>query len=122
MSLPFNWKIKTKKYNETTSRFSFDSLKYQDDNGKNHIITFNFGYLNTVHEAGINVDVVQLAHEYEIERQIVEKICKLSDEGYAIVSNKEVIFDRFEGSKFLIDIDIKAPTYANLDRSITIPF
>ena len=110
------WKIKTKKYNEKTGKFSFDSLKYYDSKSEeHHPLTFNFGHREREKVSGLGIEVLQLQCEYELEREVIEKMCQLSDNGYVITSNDEVIMDSFSGSNFLIQIDLDAPSYSSLD-------
>ena len=119
------WKIKTKKYNPNGGVFSFDSFKYYDPKDEQpHPIVFNFGYRKREKISGLRVPAIHLEYEYDLEREIVERICQLSDAGYVITSNKEVILDKFKGSEFLIGIDMAAPSYSHLDidKEIDIPF
>ena len=119
------WKIKTKKYDSNRGVFSFDSLKYYDPKDEQpHPIVFNFGYRKREKISGLRVPAIQLTYEHGLEREIVEKMCQLSDEGYVIVSHKEVILDKFKGSELLIRIDMAAPSYSHLDidKEIDLPF
>lgn len=119
------WKIKTKKYNVNGGVFSFDSLKYYDPKDEQlHPIVFNFGFREREKISGLHVPVIQLTYEHDLEREIVERICQLSDTGYVITSNKEIILDKFKGSEFLIGIDMAAPSYSHLDidKEIDLPF
>ena len=119
------WKIKTKKYDSNRGVFSFDSLKYYDPKDEQpHAIVFNFGYHKREKISGLHVPAIQLTYEHDLERKIVERICQLSDAGYVITSNKEVILDKFKGSEFLIGIDMAAPSYSHLDidKEIDLPF
>lgn len=117
MSFNPKWKVKTKKHIQSKSRFSYDVLKcYCPSKKRATPLTFNFGYgLKREHVVGIKVDVVQLECEYELERQIVEKICALSDEGCTIIANDETILNPYEGSQLLVKIDLESPSYAHLD-------
>ena len=115
-TLNAKWKIKTKKYDSNRGVFSFDSLKYYDPKDEQlHPIVFNFGFRERKKISGLRVPAIHLAYEYDLEREIVERICQLSDAGYVITSNKEIILDKFKGSEFLIGIDIDAPSYSHLD-------
>ena len=119
------WKIKTKKYNVYGGVFSFDSLKYYDTKDEQpHAIVFNFGYHKREKISGLHVPAIQLTYEHDLEREIVERMCQLSDAGYVITSNKEIILDKFKGSEFLIGIDMAAPSYSHLDinKEIDLPF
>lgn len=119
------WKIKTKKYNSNEGVFSFDSLKYYDPKDEQLCpIVFNFGYRKREKISGLRVQAIHLAYEYDLEREIVERICQLSDTGHVITSHKEVILDKFKGSEFLIGIDMAAPSYSHLDidKEIDLPF
>ena len=119
------WKIKTKKYDSNRGVFSFDSLKYYDPKDEQlHPIVFNFGYRKRDKISGLRIPAIHLAYEYDLEREIVERICQLSDTGHVITANKEIILDRFKGSEFLIGIDMAAPSYSHLDigKEIDLPF
>ena len=119
------WKIKTKKYDSNRGVFSFDSLKYYDPKDEQpHPIVFNFGYRKREKISGLRVQAIHLAYEYDLEREIVERICQLSDTGHVITANKEIILDKFKGSEFLIGIDMAAPSYSHLDidKEIDLPF
>ena len=119
------WKIKTKKYNSNGGVFSFDSLKYYDPKDvQPHPIVFNFGFRERKKISGLRVPAIHLEYEYDLEREIVERICQLSDTGHVITSHKEVILDKFKGSEFLIGIDMAAPSYSHLgiDKEIDLPF
>ena len=119
------WKIKTKKYDSNRVAFSFDSLKYYDAKDEQlHPIVFNFGYHKREKISGLRVPAIQLTYEHDLERKIVERMCQLSDAGYVITSNKEIILDKFKGSEFLIGIDMAAPSYSHLDidKEIDLPF
>ena len=110
------WKIKTRKWNSKSCKYSFDSLKYYDiHDEKLHAIAFNFGWREREHIPTIAIPVLQLQYEYKLEREIVEKICQLSDEGHMVVSNNETIMDKFKGSEFLVGIDLEAPSHADLN-------
>ena len=111
------WKVKTKKHIQSKSRFSYGMLKcYCPSKKRATSLTFNFGYgLEREHVVGIKTDVVKLEYEYELERQIVEKICALSDEGCTIIANDETILNPYEGSQLLVKIDLESPSYAHLD-------
>lgn len=123
MTVPPKWKIKTKKYNHNTYKFSFDSLKYYDSkNDKWCPIMFDFGWREREKVTGIGIEVLQLQYEYSLEREIVEKICSLADSGHMIMANKEIILDKFKGSEFLISIDMEAPSYSSMDVSSSMPF
>lgn len=125
MTIPSKWKIKTRKYDSRKNTYSLDSLKYYDSRDESlHPIVFNFGWREREKVSNVSVPVLQLQYEYELEREIVEKMCQLSDEGYIIESHKEVILDKFKGSKFLIGIDMVAPSYSYLDigKEIDLPF
>lgn len=124
MVVPPKWKIKTKKYNNSANKFSFDSLKYYDSkNGKCCPIVFDFGWRKREKVTGVGIEVLQLRYEYSLEREIVEKICSLADLGHMIMANKEIILDRFKGSEFLIGIDMEAPSYSHLDvKKYDLPF
>ena len=124
-TLNAKWKIKTKKYDSNRGVFSFDYLKYYDPKDEQpHPIIFNFGFRERKKISGLRVQAIHLAYEYDLEREIVERICQLSDTGHAITSHKEVILDRFKGSEFLIGIDMAAPSYSHLDidKEIDLPF
>ena len=119
------WKIKTKKYDSNRGVFSFDSLKYYDPKDEQpHPIVFNFGFRERKKISGLRVPAIHLAYEYDLEREIVERICQLSDTGHVITSHKEVILDKFKGSEFLIGIDMAAPSYSylDIDKEIDLPF
>ena len=119
------WKIKTKKYNVNGGVFSFDSLKYYDPKDEQpHAIVFNIGFREREKIFGLRVPAIQLTYEHDLERKIVERMCELSDAGYVITSNKEIILDKFKGSEFLIEIDMAAPSYSHLDidKEIDLPF
>ena len=119
------WKIKTKKYDSNRGVFSFDSLKYYDPKDEQpHPIVFNFGFRERKKISGLRVPAIHLAYEYDLEREIVERICQLSDTGHVITANKEIILDKFKGSEFLIGIDMAAPSYSHLDinKEIDLPF
>ena len=112
------WKIKTQKYNQNKGNFSFDSLKFRYvNNGKEMFkpFIFNFGWMERKHIVGLSVDAINLQHEYRLEREVFERMCKISDEGYDIVSNGKVILEKYKGSQCLIDIDLQAPDYAYMD-------
>ena len=111
------WKIKTQKYNESKGTFSFDSLKFFDGK-KNVPLIFNFGWRERKHISNLRIDAIILKYEYQLEREILERMCKISDEGYDIISNGEVILEKYKGTQFLIDIDLKAPDYAYLDEKV----
>ena len=122
-TLPDKWKVKTRKYNESTGSYSTDSLKYVDcKTSKTHVISFNFGFIKQYHIQGIGKPGILLQHEYGLEREIVERMCQLSDAGHTIVSNGKTILDKFKGSEFLIGIDMEAPSYSHLDTPIAVPF
>ena len=124
-TLNAKWKIKTKKYDSNRVAFSFDFLKYYDPRDEQlHAIVFNFGSLKREKISGLHVPAIQLTYEHGLEREIVEKMCQLSDEGYVITANKEIILDKFKRSEFLIGIDMAAPSYSHLDidKEIDLPF
>lgn len=111
------WKIKTRKFKTETGTFSFDVLKYADNiDAISHPIIFNFGWQHIMKVPGVRKMVLPLHYEYELEREVLEKICELSDNGHVIMSNGQAIMDKFKGSKFLVGIDIEAPTYSYLDN------
>ena len=123
MHIPMKWKVKTEKYLKSYSKYTYDSLKYVDDkDGKSRVIVFDFGFIKQEKLLGIGKFGVWLQHNYELERKVVEKICKLSDDGHVIVSNGEVLLDKFKGSEFLINIDLAAPSYSYMDEPIDVPF
>ena len=114
------WKIKTRRYMH--GKFSFDSLKYYDnEEAKCYPLVFNFGWREREKVSGVGIKVVQLCYEYELEREILEKMCELSDAGHIITTNNQVIMDKFKGSEFLVKIDMEAPSYAYLDET-ALPF
>ena len=124
-TLNAKWKIKTKKYDSNRGVFSFDSLKHYDPKDEQlHPIVFNFGFRERKKISGLRVPAIHLEYEYDLEREIVERICQLSDTGHVITSHKEVILDKFKGSEFLIGIDMAAPSYSHLDidKEIDLPF
>ena len=119
MKISPKWKIKTKKYNVKKGTFSFDALKYRYVHDGKEIfkpLIFNFGYAEREHISGLNIDAINLTYRYDLEREVLERMCKISDEGYDIFSNNEVILEKFKGSQILIDIDLKAPDYAYMDE------
>ena len=124
-TLNTKWKIKTKKYDSNRLAFSFDFLKYYDPRDEQlHPIVFNFGYHKREKISGLRVPAIHLEYEYDLEREIVEKMCQLSDTGHVITANKEIILDKFKGSELLIRIDMAAPSYSHLDidKEIDLPF
>lgn len=123
MTVQPKWKIKTRRYIRNYANFSTDCLKYySSEEMKCHPLVFNFGWREREKVPGIGVKVLQLCYEYELEREILEKMCELSDAGHTIMANKQIIMDKFKGSEFLIGIDMEAPSYSHLDKKVELPF
>lgn len=114
------WKVKTQKHTDTRkSYFSYDCLRYVDlTTGKAKPIHFQFGWCKTERISGLGINAVNLDYEYALERDVVEIICKLSDDGHDIVANNEVVLPKNKGSELLIKIDMDAPSYSWMDERV----
>ena len=98
-------------------------LKWYDSTiEKCHPIEFNFGNVERERFPGVKGGIVNLDYYYELEREVLEKICQLSDEGHIVVAGNVVIMDKFEGAKLLMKIDLDAPSYSHMDDPVSIPF
>ena len=110
------WRVKAPCFSNHMSHTM--SLKSRDSKGKMHIINFCFS-LSTVKFH----DKYALCHSngkmsLVAFRAMVEKLCELSDAGNDIMCGDIVLLGKNEGSAMLVNIDLVAPSYADLDEPL----